>query len=193
MSWKRNRLQSGWKGSCRNSFQEEHAIPNTKRELFPFTVLPKSLRLCYVSSWNNGVATGIPAWSFRLCQRQYQQGEFPIRIFLFTVLISMNDLIFTIDGSVIQRTLMTRFLLKNTRIFMSWVHIVDVSHYVKPKSALDDEAFERGTSVYYADRVVPMLPKELNGNMPAESEWGQACVFLVLWQLVRRKAWGFWL
>ncbi|MFT5632322.1 MAG: ribonuclease R [Rubritalea sp.] len=45
------------------------------------------------------------------------------------------------------------------------VHIADVSHYIKPGSALDDEAVKRGNSTYLVDRVLPMLPVQISNNI----------------------------
>ena len=45
------------------------------------------------------------------------------------------------------------------------IHIADVSHYVRPKTALNEEARRRGTSVYLVDRTIPMLPEELSNDL----------------------------
>ena len=58
-----------------------------------------------------------------------------------------------------------------------WVAIADVAHFVKPGSALDKEARKRGNSTYFADRVVPMLPDRLSGDLCSIHEGvGRPCL-----------------
>lgn len=76
-----------------------------------------------------------------------------------------NEIIFTIDSADSKDLDDAISLTKFDDCYQLGVHIADVSHYVKHKGEIDTEAFFRGTSIYYANKVVPMLPKELSNGI----------------------------
>ena len=63
------------------------------------------------------------------------------------------------------------------------VHIADVTHYVQPGTAVDDEAYNRGTSVYLVDRTIPMLPEILSNNICSLKPDEDKLTFSVIFQL----------
>jgi ribonuclease R len=71
----------------------------------------------------------------------------------------------TIDGETAKDFDDAVAVVKTKKGFRLYVSIADVSHFVRPGTALDQEAYARGTSIYFPGRVIPMLPEKISNNL----------------------------
>ncbi|WP_407557118.1 ribonuclease R [Winogradskyella sp. 4-2091] len=93
-----------------------------------------------------------------------------------------KDLTFTIDPKDAKDfDDALSFTVLDNGLYEIGIHIADVSHYLQPGTVLDDEAYERATSIYLVDRVVPMLPEILSNGAcslrPHEEKYTFSAVF----------------
>ena len=128
--------------------------------------------------YSNGIEVEFPACVIDEAKTAEHKGipsvEFERRLDL------RDEIIFTIDGADTKDIDDAISVAKTENGWDLGVHIADVSFYVKAGSELDKDAMLRGTSVYFANRVVPMLPKELSNGIcslnPNEDRLAFSCL-----------------
>jgi len=125
-----------------------------------------------------GVFSGaVIAEAKRAAEKKISAGELEKRLDL------RAETIFTIDGSDAKDLDDAISVARTPGGYTLGVHIADVAHYVRPGTELDREAQRRGTSVYFADRVIPMLPTALSNGSCSLSAGEDKLSFSCLMQI----------
>ena len=113
-----------------------------------------------------------------IIERYALRDEFPEKVLREALSVSQQDIneeleyrtdyrdhkVFTIDGDDAKDLDDAISIKREGNKYKLWVHIADVTHYVRENAKLDREALKRATSVYLVDKVLPMLPKELSNG-----------------------------
>ncbi len=112
---------------------------------------------------SNAILTEFPEEAINQAKIIYENGIHPKEI---EGRLDLRHIpLFTIDSAYSKDMDDAVHLFKKETGYELGVHIADVSYYVTQGSPLDKEALERGTSLYYADKVIPMLPPELSNEL----------------------------
>jgi ribonuclease R len=158
----RGRRHSDHQANVREVFGDSEKAAACAKALLAVSGVPIAFSEETIKSAKESEARGIP------------KSEYAKRLDL------RDRLIFTIDGA---DTMDIDDAVSIRKIETGWelgVHIADVSYYVRPDTVLDKSAFERGTSIYYANKVIPMLPKELSNGVcslnPHEDRLAFSCL-----------------
>ncbi|MCM1024358.1 MAG: ribonuclease R [Prevotella sp.] len=128
--------------------------------------------------WTNGIETEFPPQVLDEARAAEHTGIPADEI--YKRLDLRDEIIFTIDGADTKDIDDAISIARDEEGWRLGVHIADVSYYVKAGSELDNDAMLRGTSIYYANKVVPMLPKELSNGIcslnPKEDRLAFSCL-----------------